>query len=231
MSVKLIVVAKEPLPGRVKTRLSPPYSPAQAAELATAAIADTLHAVEQTVSQAWEHGWEVEPILVLDGHPGAWLRPLCTSEQIRVLPQRQGGLDVRLAAAFDDATGTSPGSPALLIGMDTPQLTSALLLDALDMLVSPRTEAVLGLADDGGWWSLGLRRPDRSLLLGVPMSTAHTGRDQYVRLVSAGLRVGLLPVMRDVDDADDAAHVCAQAPASRFAAAISAMLPALPVAS
>jgi glycosyltransferase A (GT-A) superfamily protein (DUF2064 family) len=63
------------------------------------------------------------------------------------------------------------------------------------------------------------------------MSTDHTGRDQYVRLLSAGLRVCLLPVLRDVDDADDAAYVAEQAPDSRFAAALSVMTSVLPVAS
>jgi rSAM/selenodomain-associated transferase 1 len=231
MSVKLIVVAKEPLPGRVKTRLSPPYSPQQAAELATAAIADTLDAVVQTVARARLQGLKVDPILVLDGTPGPWLWPLCASESLRVIPQRTGGLDMRLAAAVDDATCRSREKCALLVGMDTPQLTSALLLDAIKMLVSPDHEAVLGLAEDGGWWGLGVRKPDPSLLLGVPMSTDHTGRDQYVRLLSAGLRVCLLPVLRDVDDADDAAYVAEQAPDSRFAAALSVMTSVLPVAS
>jgi rSAM/selenodomain-associated transferase 1 len=231
VSVKLIVVAKEPLPGRVKTRLTPPFSPEQAAELATAAIADTLNTVEQTVSQAQLRGMSVEPILVLDGVAGPWLWPLCTTERFRVLPQRGGDLDARLAAAFDDATGSSPGMCAVLVGMDTPQLTPALLLDAFSMLTSPGNDAVLGLAEDGGWWGLGLRKPDPALLLGVPMSTSHTGRDQYVRLLSFGLRVGLLPVLRDVDDAGDAAHVAAVAPHSRFAAAFSRIASALPVAS
>ena len=237
MGVQLIVVAKEPIPGRVKTRLTPPYSPAEAAELATASIADTLTSVITAVLLAPRRGLAVEPVLALDGSAGPWLWNTCPgARDVRIIAQPTGGLDVRLAAAFDDATADSQGNHAFLIGMDTPQLTPENLLDAMENLARPDTDAVLGLADDGGWWGLGLKQADASLLLGVPMSTVDTGRAQYQRLRSAGLAVGLLPVMRDIDTARDAAHVAAAAPYSQFAAAfirmaLARMAPALPVAS
>ena len=237
MGVQLIVVAKEPIAGRVKTRLTPPYSPEEAAELAAASIADTLNTVMTAVLLAPERGLLTEPVLALDGSAGPWLWSTCAgARDIRIIPQPAGGLDVRLAAAFGDATADRAGSSAFLIGMDTPQLTSEQLLDAMECLARPDTHAVLGLADDGGWWGLGLKRADPSLLLGVPMSTAETGRQQYLRLRSARLTVGLLPVLRDIDTASDAAHVAAAAPHSRFAAtfarmAPARMAPALPVAS
>jgi rSAM/selenodomain-associated transferase 1 len=236
MGVQLIVLAKEPIPGRVKTRLTPPYSPEEAAELASASIADTLTAVMTAVLLAPRRGLAVEPVLALDGSAGPWLWNACPgARDVRIIAQPTGGLDVRLAAAFDDATADSPGS-AFLIGMDTPQLTPENLLDAMENLARPDTDAVLGLADDGGWWGLGLKKADASLLLGVPMSTVDTGRAQNQRLRSAGLAVGLLPVMRDIDTARDAAHVAAAAPYSQFAAAfirmaLARMAPALPVAS
>jgi rSAM/selenodomain-associated transferase 1 len=232
MGVQLIVVAKEPIPGRVKTRLTPPFSPEEAADLASASIADTLLTVLAAVRMAPDRGLSVEPVLALDGAAGPWLWTTCElSDDFRIVAQPAGGLDVRLAAAFDDATADRPGSHAFLIGMDTPQLTPENLLDAMETLARPDTDAVLGLADDGGWWGLGLKRADPSLLLGVPMSTPETGREQYLRLRSAGLGVGLLPVMRDIDTAPDAAHVAAVAPHSRFAATFSRMASALPVAS
>jgi uncharacterized protein len=101
--------------------------------------------------------------------------------------------------------------------MDTPQVTPALLRAAVGRLLSPGTDAVLGLAADGGWWALGLRRPDTSVLLGVPMSTDTTGAVQQARLADAGLSVGALPVLIDVDDAEDARTVAAQCPTTRFA--------------
>ncbi|MYX93378.1 DUF2064 domain-containing protein, partial [Streptomyces sp. SID486] len=191
----LLVIAKEPLPGRVKTRLTPPFTPAEAAALAEAALADTLHAVSAAPA--------TRRVLVLDGSPGPWLPP-----GFDVVPQCAGGLDLRLADAFARCEG-----PAVLIGMDTPQVTPELL--TVDF---SGYDACFGPAEDGGFWALGLVRPDPALLRGVPMSTARTGAVQRRRLVAAGLRVRDLPRLRDVDTAADAAAVAALAPHGRFAA-------------
>ncbi|MFF4269521.1 DUF2064 domain-containing protein [Streptomyces sp. NPDC001536] len=194
----LLVIAKEPLPGRVKTRLTPPFTPQEAAALAQAALTDTLRTVAATPAS--------RRVLVLDGTPGPWLPP-----GFDVVRQCAGGLDERLADAFAGADG-----PALLIGMDTPQVTSALLtVDFADC------DAYFGPAEDGGFWALGLAEPDPALLLGVPMSTPVTGALQRERLVSAGLRVRDLPRLRDVDTAADARAVAALAPHGRFAARLA----------
>ncbi|MCS0605400.1 DUF2064 domain-containing protein [Streptomyces sp. LP11] len=194
----LLVIAKEPLPGRVKTRLTPPFSPREAARLARAALADTLDAV--TAAPATRR------ILVLDGTPGPWVPP-----GFEVLPQCAGGLDARLADAFAHCSG-----PALLVGMDTPQVTPELLtVDFADC------DAWFGPAEDGGFWALGLAAPDPALLRGVPMSTPGTGAAQRARLMGAGLRVRDLPRLRDVDLAADARAVAALAPHSRFAACLA----------
>ncbi|MZD07426.1 DUF2064 domain-containing protein [Streptomyces sp. SID5785] len=190
----LLVIAKEPRPGRVKTRLTPPFTPEDAAALAEAALRDTLDAVAAAPAD--------RRVLVLDGAPGAWLPP-----GFDVVPQCAGGLDERLAAAFAACSG-----PALLVGMDTPQLTPELL--TVDFT---ECDAWFGPAHDGGFWALGLAAPDPALLRGVPMSTPHTGAAQRERLRAAGLRVRDLPALRDVDTADDAAEVAALAPDSRFA--------------
>ncbi|MET7703126.1 DUF2064 domain-containing protein [Streptomyces sp. NPDC005485] len=194
----LLVIAKEPRPGRVKTRLTPPFTPEEAAALAEAALRDTLHAVLAAPAR--------RRVLVLDGVPGPWLPP-----GFDVVPQCAGGLDERLAGAFGGCDG-----PALLIGMDTPQVTPALLT------VDWRgTDAYFGPAEDGGFWALGLAEPDPELLRGVPMSTAGTGALQRGRLVAAGLRVRDLPRLRDVDTAHDAEVVAAGAPHGRFAAELA----------
>ena len=200
----LIVIAKEPVPGRVKTRLTPPYTPEEAAALAEAALADTLGTVARTPAGA--------RTLALAGEPGPWLPP-----GVRVVPQRGGGLDERLAHAFDDAYA---GRPLVLVGMDTPQVTTELLECAARAL--DHGGAVFGPADDGGFWLLGLARPDARLLRGVPMSRPDTGRIQLARLRAAGLPVTVLPRLTDVDTAADAARVAALAPHSRFAAAVRA---------
>jgi uncharacterized protein len=193
----LLVIAKQPVPGRVKTRLVPPCTYEQAAALAEAALADTLHTVLQVPAR--------RRVLVLDGRPGPWLPP-----GFDVVPQCGGALDERLAAAFAAVTG-----PALLIGMDTPQVTPGLL--SVDWAGA---DAVFGPAADGGFWALGLRVPDPALLRGVPMSTPGTGAAQRGRLLAAGLRVAGLPELRDVDTAADAVAVARQAPRSRFAARV-----------
>ncbi|MEU8342768.1 TIGR04282 family arsenosugar biosynthesis glycosyltransferase [Spirillospora sp. NPDC048832] len=198
----LVVIAKEPVPGRVKTRLTSAYTPDQAAALAEAALRDTLAAVAAAPAG--------RRVLALDGAPGPWLPAGFT-----VLPQRGAGLDERLAAAFTNAWA---GRPLVLIGMDTPQVTPALLQRAARDL--RRRDAVFGPAADGGFWLLGLRRPDPRLLRGVPMSLPGTGAAQLARLRGAGLRVGLLPELTDVDTPADARAVAALAAGTRFAAAL-----------
>jgi rSAM/selenodomain-associated transferase 1 len=199
----LLVIAKAPVPGRVKTRLTPPCTPLQAAGLAAAALRDTLAA-------ALRARRATRRVLVLDGEPGPWL-----PAGFAVVPQRGDGLAARLAAAFADA-----GGPAFLVGMDTPQLTPALLdagLAALD-----RADAAFGAALDGGYWGIGLRRPDPAVFRDVPMSDPRTAAVQRLRLAELELRTEVLPPLCDVDTIADARAVAAAAPESRFARELAA---------
>ncbi|MFJ5034360.1 DUF2064 domain-containing protein [Streptomyces sp. NPDC088560] len=202
--VTLLVIAKEPVPGRVKTRLTPPYTPQEAATLAEAALTDTLHTLLQAPAR--------RRVLALDGTPGPWLPP-----GYDVAPQSPGGLDERIIAAFAHCDG-----PTLLVGMDTPQLTA----DMIAGVGRDGHDAWFGPAADGGFWALGLADPVRAgaLVRGVPMSTDRTGAIQRIRLAEAGLAVTDLPVLRDVDTAADAAAVAACcARGSRFAAVLNSM--------
>ena len=200
---RLVVMAKAPRPGMVKTRLCPPCSPGQAARLAEAALVETLGSAVRARGAI--------PTLVLEGPRGPWLPP-----GVEVVPQRGRGLDERLAHAIEEA-----GGPVLLIGMDTPQVTPPVLEAALERLASSETDAVLGRAVDGGWWALGLRGPDPRAVLGVPMSTPHTGAHQLSRLRELELRCTELPVLRDVDRFEDALEVAEEIPESGFAAAVA----------
>jgi rSAM/selenodomain-associated transferase 1 len=195
----IIVLAKAPVPGRVKTRLCPPCDPDQAAKLAEAALVDTLTAVAATPTR--------RRVLALDGNAGPWL-----PAGFEVLPQRGDGLDERLAHAFTDL-----GEGGLLIGMDTPQVTPACLRAVLRALQGGPADAVLGPCLDGGWWGIGLCAPDPAVFLGVPMSTAGTYEAQRSRLCALGLQTRPLPALRDVDDMDDAVAVARAVPHSRFA--------------
>ena len=202
----LVVVAKAPAPGRSKTRLCPPCTFAEAARLAEAALADTLAAVAASSAR--------RKVLVLDGGPGPWV-----PSGFDVIPQRGRGLDERLASAFDDA------GPGLLIGMDTPQVTAALLDRSIERLEEPGIDAVIGPAEDGGYWAIGLRVPDRAVFIGVPMSVAGTGAAQRRRLADLRLRTAELPMLRDVDRIEDARAVASAIPGSRFAPSRSVRWP------
>jgi rSAM/selenodomain-associated transferase 1 len=195
----LIVIAKAPVPGRSKTRLCPPLSAEAAAGLAAASLADTLAAVAACPSP--------RHVLALEGPAGEWV-----PSGFEVIRQRGAGLDERLACAFEDV-----GQPALLIGMDTPQVTRALLDAALRELSHPATDAVIGPALDGGYWAIGLQSSRPELFNGVPMSSHLTFEVQLARLRTAGLRVRRLDPLRDVDLIDDARAVAGMVPDSRFA--------------
>ncbi|MEP6853777.1 MAG: TIGR04282 family arsenosugar biosynthesis glycosyltransferase [bacterium] len=201
----IVVIAKAPVPGRVKTRLSPALSPESAATVAAAALADTLNAVRAVPG--------TRRVLALAGVLAPW------PTGFEVVAQRGDGLGERLAAAFADA---GPG-PVLLLGMDTPQLTAALLGDALQRLAySP---AVIGPAADGGWWALGLRDVRHAAVLAdVPMSRPDTAALTVAALERRGVPSVRLPVLRDVDTIADATSVAAAAPATRFARALAGVL-------
>lgn len=199
-----LVVAKAPVAGRVKTRLCPPLSPSEAAAVAEAALADTCEAVSLCAADRL--------VVALEGAPGPWLPP-----GFEVVAQRGGGLDERLAAAWADA-----GGPGVQVGMDTPHLQAGDLDAALAHLDGH--DAALGPADDGGWWAIALRRADPACFLGVPMSTAGTGRAQHRRLLGLGLTVAPLPSLRDIDDAADLAAVAAAHPGLRVSAAADRFL-------
>lgn len=195
----LIVVAKSPQPGRVKTRLCPPLTHEQAAELARAALKDTLKAVA---------GCDVRRVLLLDGPVGDWL-----PDGFEVIEQRGDGLGERIANGFRDAC---EGQPVLLIGMDTPQVTSAKLAAARDLLLRPDSDSLLGMAPDGGYWALGMRAADPRALDGVPMSVDETGAVQRQRLVELGHDVIELEELTDIDQIADAVALAAAHPMLGF---------------
>lgn len=194
----VLVMAKSPVPGRVKTRLCPPLTPDDAAALAEAALADTLEAVAASGAD--------RRIVALDGAPGPWLPP-----DFDVVPQIDGPFNRRLAAAWAAA-----GGPGVQIGMDTPQVTGGLLDEALQALED--APAALGFAADGGWWAIGLRRADARVFHDIPMSTNGTGDAQLTRMIDLGLEVTALPTLVDLDTIADLPAVTADGRAIRTAA-------------
>ena len=205
----IVVLAKEPKPGRVKTRLQRRFSADEAVQLAAAAVRDTQRAIRASRVPRRILCWDGDPSQFADG--------------FEVLPQRTGTLNDRLAGAFNDL-GRDVSARVLLIGMDTPQISSALLDTDWN-----GCDAVLGLSDDGGFWAIGLQSPDPISALrqaqaifvdpvfaGIEMSTARTGSAQLARLLSLGRSVKLLPPLRDVDEPEDAAYVADRFPSLEF---------------
>ena len=200
----IVLIAKEPLPGKVKTRLHPALSYEQAAELAAASIDDTLATLAQLPA--------TRRILAFDGE-----RIPCAAAGYEVLPQSAGTLDQRLGAIFDYAEG-----PTILVGMDTPQVAVSDLAAAFKAWPTG-LDAWFGPANDGGFWALGMARPTGDLIRGVPMSQDDTGAIQFSRLRQAGLSVGLLPRLTDVDEIADAHEVASLAPSTLFASTLARM--------
>ena len=187
----LTIIAKEPRAGFVKTRLCPPCTPQQAADVAAAALLDTLDAVDAVVARLTG----VDRVLLFDGDPTAWTRP-----GYRVVAQRGSGLASRLSNAFDDL------GPGLVVGMETPGAVHNLAAGV--SALRSGLDAV-GLAVDGGYWAIGLHRADPVVFDDIPMSTSSTGLAQLSRLHRLQRQVRMLPMSHDLDTIDDL-HIAAR---------------------
>jgi hypothetical protein len=205
------VVAKAPEPGRAKTRLAATVGDRVAAEIAAAALLDTLDAVAAAPVAARVVAFTGD----LDAAAGA-AEIRRRLESFTVIPQRGDDFADRLANAHADA---AQGHPVLQIGMDTPQVTAELLTDCARRLLDGDVPAVLGLAPDGGWWVLGVKTPTiAECLRTVPMSRPDTGELTLKALRDNGIDVISVQRLPDIDVLDDVAEVRdACGPASRFA--------------
>jgi uncharacterized protein len=215
----VLLVAKAPVPGLAKTRLTPPATPRQAAEIAAAALLDTLEAVLATAGA-------VQVVAMTGAIDDAVRRTELRAAlaETEVIAQRGATFADRLANAHADAGAHCPGLPIVQIGMDTPQLTPALLGATATVLRDADVDAVLGPAEDGGWWVLGLHDPSVARLLReVPMSTPDTFAYTRSAFTDSGLTVGVTAELSDVDTITDAIRVAEATPGSRFAATVGAL--------
>jgi uncharacterized protein len=210
--VAVLIVAKAPVPGLAKTRLAASVGDRAAADIAAAALLDTLDAVAAANVQA--------RVVALTGS----LVGASNSDEIQacladftVVPQRGADFAERLANAHLDAAAATGGLPILQIGMDTPQVTADLLTDCARELLA--CNAVLGPARDGGWWVLGVTNAAMAdCLRSIPTSRSDTGVVTLTALRDTGVDVSLVPVLADVDTADDVDAVRRECAAdSRFA--------------
>lgn len=210
----MLVMAKAPVPGQVKTRLAGVVGDAGAAELAAASLLDTLVAG----AAAYPAGRRV---LALAGD----LRDAWGAEEIGaavrdwiVVPQGGQTLGDRLLDGHRQAHRLV-GGPVVQIGMDTPQVCAELLRDLAEVAYR-HGGPVLGQAHDGGWWVLVTTHANQAAVLtGVPMSRPDTGRLTAAALAAEGHPAASTVPLRDVDLPEDARAVAADAPGTRFAAA------------
>ncbi|NHA67437.1 TIGR04282 family arsenosugar biosynthesis glycosyltransferase [Phycicoccus flavus] len=212
MRGSVLVMAKAPVAGRAKTRLAAVVGDAVAADLAAAALLDTLEAA----AEAYPEGRRV---LALAGD----LAEAAREQEVRaaaahwlVVPQSGADFAARLVDGHRQAHRLA-GGPVLQVGMDTPQVTGALLREVAALAHDGR-RPVLGPALDGGWWVLVTTHPDQAdALAAVPTSRPDTGSLTAKALAAAGHPSLAAPALRDVDEVEDAHAVAAEAPTTRFA--------------
>ena len=177
---RIVIFAKQPVPGRVKTRLIPALGPDGAARLAAEML-------ERTVAEALATGLEVA--LCGDPDPALWYRG-----PVAVSAQGQGDLGARLARAAGHP-------PVLLIGSDCPELDRDRLTAAAEALAA--NDAVLHPAKDGGYVLLGLRRSDPSIFAGIAWSTASVASETIARIAALGWSLDIRETLADVDEPAD----------------------------
>ncbi len=182
----LTLIAKTPEPGRVKTRLCPPCTPEQAAEVARAAFRETVEAIDAVARAA---SGDVGKVLLLDGEVQPWM-----PADYRIVAQRGAGLAERLRRGFGEL------GPGLIVGMDTPRAVRGLTAAVSAVAAG---DDVIGLATDGGYWVIGLADPDGREFDGVAMSRSNTGLAQIHRLHALGRRTRTVAMARDLDHVGD----------------------------
>jgi glycosyltransferase A (GT-A) superfamily protein (DUF2064 family) len=209
----VLVMAKAPVPGEAKTRLGARVGHDAAADLAAACILDTLAVCAEVFPDpALRH-------VALAGDLDRAVRAAELREQLdmwTVHEQRGVGFAERLVNAHLDVARATQAS-VVQIGMDTPHVSAAQLTAVAD-LVGQGNHAVLGAAEDGGWWVLAVTDPGLARgLAGVEMSTERTYADTLAVLEAAGATVVGTDVLRDVDTVEDADLAASAAPNTRFA--------------
>lgn len=196
---QLILFAKKPAAGAVKTRLQPPLSPSQAA-----AVADIL--LRQSVCLARQH-WPGEIALAVTPSAGdSWWESVAGDGRIPVTDQAAGDLGQRMRHALEQAPG-----PAAVMGCDVPHCRAGILRRAYREL--ERGHNVIGPSLDGGYYLLGLQRPQALLFQGVEWGSGRVLAQTLVRAGMAGVHFHCLDALRDLDRWEDILAVRHRLPA------------------
>jgi rSAM/selenodomain-associated transferase 1 len=193
VSTALIIFAKAPIPGEVKTRLCPPLTPDEAASLHGTLVLDAVERAKglpgASLYVAGTPDLSHPFFKVMEGRYGA-----------KLLPQRGPDLGSRMKWAMQDAFEQG-AQEVLLTGTDLPTLPRAHLVEALTLV--KRHDVVLGPTADGGYYLIGLRKMVPALFDGIAWSTAPVFAETKQKIEQAGLSLGLLPECRDLDTLED----------------------------
>jgi uncharacterized protein len=210
----VILFARTPVPGRVKSRLLPRFSPEQACALHCASTNDTAALLAETLHNAalW--------LFLSEAPSGNEANGLSLPSQFRCTVQEAGTLGERMGAAFERAF-SSGARRVVIFGSDSPTLPRAVPPQAFEALEEP--DMVLGPADDGGYYLIGCRRFDPALFDAVEWSTAQTCVQTFANARKLGYNTTLLQSWFDLDDWSDVERLLASArngaPLPRFLAA------------
>ncbi len=193
MSTSLIIFAKAPIPGEVKTRLCPPLDPDEAASLHGTLVLDAIERTKGlqgiTLYVAGTPDLAHPFFKVMEGRYGA-----------RLLPQSGQDLGSRMRQVMQDAFDQG-AKEVILTGTDFPTLPRAHLIEALKLIKSH--DVVLGPTADGGYYLIGLRKMTPAPFEGIAWSTGAVFAETKKKIEAAGLSLGLLPKCRDLDTLDD----------------------------
>jgi rSAM/selenodomain-associated transferase 1 len=186
----LVVIAKEPVPGAVKTRLASVLGAHGAAQVAAAMLADTLAGIAEADAEPW----------VCFAPADARTRMARRAPGFGLLAQVEGDLGERLAACFAALLGGG-AEQVVIVGADTPQVPGATYQAAFTQL--DQVDVVLGPAEDGGYYLVGAKTALPELFVGVPMGTADVLEVTIQRAIRRRLQIGTVPTLRDLDRLED----------------------------
>jgi rSAM/selenodomain-associated transferase 1 len=192
--LSLVIMAKDPLPGQVKTRLSPPLSPAEAAGLYRCFLEDRIAEVGTLEG--------VDPALAYTpGNAKPTFRAL-VSDSMQLFAQRGKNLTEELVNIFNDLFSEGYQSVSI-IDSDTPDLSSAIMRQSFDLLASEHTDVVFGPCKDGGYYLVGLKKNYPKLFEKIPWSGKNVLAVSLKKAKEMGLQTALLPHQNDIDTYED----------------------------
>ncbi|MGH8091922.1 MAG: TIGR04282 family arsenosugar biosynthesis glycosyltransferase [Chthoniobacterales bacterium] len=196
----LAIMTKAPRAGQVKTRLTPPLTPEEAAAINICFLRDTATAIAQAGHDAQEIACYTPT-----GAEKAYRDIL--PRNFHLIAQRSGSLEKRLVQVTQDLFSVGFGS-VCLIASDSPTAPASVFAEAASVLAQPDDVVVLGPSRDGGYYLIGLKEPRPEMFAGIDWSSDRVFKQTIDRAVGLKLPVHLLPPGYDVDDQAGLSQLC-----------------------